>query len=378
MELFEKWYNCYYQVVRQILMEASHRPISKNRMNELSMKYGFLESGLSIIPKLIGGQWPLLTKEEADSGYRSALKHQEALQPGALPLTALQKSWLKALLTDPRIRLFLSEDELCQAEHWLNDTEPLFRQEDFYYFDQYSDGDDYSSPAYREHFRTILSALDTQTPLTIDYENQKKRITVFTVLPCQLQYSAKDDKFRLSCLQKSNRGWGRYFMLNLSRINRCCVYSPDSSKQNQPDTPSASGALQSKPSITDASGTLQPKPSITDASGTLQPKPTAAPALRFRLTHPAKEPVTIQISGERNSLERCMLHFANYEKHTRYDEEKKVWISSIYYDLADETELLMEILSFGPVIQVLGSESFLCQIRERVKKQHDLFYAREN
>lgn len=352
MELFEKWYNCYYQVVRQILMEASHRPISKNRMNELSMKYGFLESGLSIIPKLIGGQWPLLTKEEADSGYRSALKHQEALQPGALPLTALQKSWLKALLTDPRIRLFLSEDELYQAENWLNDTEPLFRQEDFYYFDQYSDGDDYSSPAYREHFRTILSALDTQTPLTIDYENQKKRITVFTVLPCQLQYSAKDDKFRLSCLQKSNRGWGRYFMLNLSRINRCRVYSPDSSKQNQPDTPSASGALQ--------------------------PKPTAAPALRFRLTHPAKEPVTIQISGERNSLERCMLHFANYEKHTRYDEEKKVWISSIYYDLADETELLMEILSFGPVIQVLGPESFLCQIRERVKKQHDLFYAREN
>lgn len=70
-----------------------------------------------------------------------------------------------------------------------------------------------------------------------------------------------------------------------------------------------------------------------------------------------------------------MLHFANYEKHTHYDEENKVWISSIYYDLADETELLVEILSFGPVIRVLGPESFLAQVRERVKRQHELFYS---
>lgn len=343
MELFEKWYNCYYQVVRQILAEASDKPVSKNRMNELSMQYGFLESGLSIIPKLTGGHWPLLQKESTLStssaspapGYRSVLHHREPLLPGTLPLTTLQKSWLKALLSDPRIGLFLSEEEQNRIQTWLADIEPLFHQEDFYYFDQYRDGDDYLSPAYREHFRTILSALDRQAALAIDYENQRKHATAFTVLPCQLQYSSKDDKFRLCCLQQSRQGWGRNLMLNLGRIKDCRILLPE------------------------------------------QHSPAPASALRFHLTRPAKEPVVIQISGERNSLERCMLHFANYEKHTLYDEEQKVWISSIYYDLADETELLIEILSFGPVIRVLGPESFLALVRQRVKRQHDLFYSRQ-
>ena len=42
--------------------------------------------------------------------------------------------------------------------------------------------------------------------------------------------------------------------------------------------------------------------------------------------------------------------------------------------MADETELLIEVLSFGPVVRVLGPESFLRQIRARVKRQHQLFY----
>ena len=42
-----------------------------------------------------------------------------------------------------------------------------------------------------------------------------------------------------------------------------------------------------------------------------------------------------------------MLKFADYEKHTVYDEEKGVYICSVYYDIQDETELLIDLLSFG-------------------------------
>lgn len=69
-----------------------------------------------------------------------------------------------------------------------------------------------------------------------------------------------------------------------------------------------------------------------------------------------------------------MLHFANYEKHTEYDEDHKCWLCSIYYDLADETELLIDILSFGPVVQVLEPKTFVGQVRERVRRQHELLY----
>lgn len=69
-----------------------------------------------------------------------------------------------------------------------------------------------------------------------------------------------------------------------------------------------------------------------------------------------------------------MLQFANYEKHTEFDEESKCWICSIYYDKADETELLIDILSFGPVARVLEPEPFLC-IAERVTVRRTMLFA---
>ena len=52
---------------------------------------------------------------------------------------------------------------------------------------------------------------------------------------------------------------------------------------------------------------------------------------------------------------------------------KNIRICSIYYDKADETELLIDILSFGPVVRVLGPEPFLGLIKARVRRQHRLF-----
>ena len=70
-----------------------------------------------------------------------------------------------------------------------------------------------------------------------------------------------------------------------------------------------------------------------------------------------------------------MLRFAHYEKQTVYEPETNTWLCSIYYDPADETELLIELLSFGPVIRILGPESFLTEVRKRMRRQHELLYS---
>lgn len=330
LRLFDKLYSCYYQAVRRILSEGAKAPISKNRIAELAAKYGYQESSLVIVPKLTGGEWPLLASLGPDGGFSSILRHPETLLPGRLPLTALQKSWLKAQLSDPRIRLFLTEPQYRDISAWLADTRPLYRQEDFCYFDQYRDGDEYGSPAYREQFQTILTAIREKKALILAYENRHGQVSTIEAAPYQLQYSGKDDKFRLCCLKYTGRAFRLNTLLNLSRVKACHL-----SRRQAPD---------------------------------------CLDAFPFRPVSRCEEPVVIEISGERNSLERCMLHFANYEKHTCFLEETKTWKCSIYYDLADETELLIDILSFGPVIRVLGPEHFLAQIRERVRRQHDLLY----
>lgn len=325
MELFDKMYGCYYHIIGHMLEAAASRPLTRREMEEICRAYGFQESALAIFPKIKDGAWNLFDST-GNQEYRSRL----LAPPAKPPLTRLQKAWLHSLLPDPRLPLFLSDEELAELARCTQDAGSLFDTGDFYYYDRYRDGDPYDSPDYRAHFGTILLALRKRRALLVAYEGKKGRRLTHEVVPYQLQYSSKDDKFRLCCLKLSHGKFCRHTLLNLGRLCDCHLSQT--------------------------------------------PVPEHLETFRFQPVQKAAEPVLLEINGERNSLERCMLHFANYEKHTEYDEERKAWLCSIYYDTADETELLIDILSFGPVVRVLGPETFLRQIRSRVQRQHRLFY----
>lgn len=327
LELFDKFYNCYYQVVRKILMESASAPVSAKRMQEICGELAFEESFLSILPKLKDGPWSALLHNEGSAGYRLALPDSGSF---LYPMTDLQKSWLKALLYDERISLFFTDEELSSISKSLGDIPPLYRTEDFLYFDRYRDGDPYKEETYRAVFHTVLAALRERKVLLILYGGKTKESTALEAAPFRLQYSSKDDKFRLLCFKRTKRGFTIPYTLNLSRILDCHLSPKHLPEDFHPDISS------------------------------------------FR---PVKnEPAQIEIDGRRNSLERVMLHFANYEKHTEYDEERGIYLCSIYYDQNDETELLIELLSFGPVIRILGPESLLGQVQKRISRQHHLLY----
>ena len=84
-----------------------------------------------------------------------------------------------------------------------------------------------------------------------------------------------------------------------------------------------------------------------------------------------KEPVTLLITNERNALERAMLQFANYKKNTvRIDDN--TYKCEIFYNKSNETELLIEVLSFGPALNVIGNEHFLKLLKKRLQRQQEL------
>ena len=97
MELFHEIYSSYINVVQRILTEAHQSPITLGRMEEIAAENAFAESALAILPKLTGDDWPLLTTC-GDHTFRSRLAH-----PTHIPLSTLQKSWMKALLEDRRL-----------------------------------------------------------------------------------------------------------------------------------------------------------------------------------------------------------------------------------------------------------------------------------
>lgn len=83
-------------------------------------------------------------------------------------------------------------------------------------------------------------------------------------------------------------------------------------------------------------------------------------------------PAMIWVTTERNGVERFMLEFASYEKHTVRNLETGEYNVELWYDQQDETELLIQLLSFGPVIEILGPEKLREQAKQRIKRQAEL------
>lgn len=321
MKLFSEIYNCYYQIVYDIITHSA--PLTKQDMAETIKSLGYEESILYLLPKLTEAptdSWNLFAKED----NRYLPKTENSL---SLPLSHLQKSWLKALLLDTRIRLFLLEEQLNILENHLKEYEPLFYPQDFYYYDAFTDGDEFDNPVYREHFSILLAAIKKRQYVNLSFQSHHGHRVHHWFLPCKLEYSIKNNRFRLLALEVRKHSHYRFFTINLSRITEIVPL-----EQYANHTPDIN---------------------------------------RYIKKGYHKEPVTLLIRDTRNALERTMLQFANYEKNTTKVGEH-LYQCEIFYNKSNETELLIEVLSFGPMVKVIGNAGFLKQLRERLRKQKEL------
>ena len=299
--IFSELYSAYYNAVARILKEACAHPLSKAEFRQIVSREAFGESLLTIEPAMLDERWQLL---HADG--TTPLRHVPTM-----PLTLLQRRWLKAVASDPRIRLF--QDTGFEDP----DVEPLFRQEDLDVFDRYSDGDPYEDEHYIRNFRLILDAVRDQSPLWIEAESPRGGTNRFIATPQRLEYSEKDDKFRLA-----GHGFHSLFV-NLARITRCGRFE---GKVHYPED---------------------------------LPEP------------PGQKTVELELVNERNALERVLMHFAHFEKQAERLDDQHYRIR-ITYSGEDETEMLIRILAFGPVISVRSPEDFAGLIRERLRRQKKL------
>lgn len=318
MELFSEIHNCYYQVLRHLL--CSQDAVTIQGMSERIRREGFEESLLAIIPKIESGTWQLFERK----GEYFLSKISKAF---LTPLTTLEKRYLKALLADPRIGLFLRQEQQETMEAMLSDVSPLWRPDQFYYYDRFADGDPYTDESYRNNFRTLLAAQKNRQYVDLDYTSPRGTRVHHYYVPARLEYSVKNDKFRVLALERTRHNNVKLEILNIARIEHV--------------------------KLTD-----QTLSADVDVNAVIQ-------------NSYYKEPLRMRIVNKRNALERAMLHFANYEKNTvKIDED--TYECLIYYNQSMETELLIEVLSFGPMLTVLGNDRFLNSLKQRLQRQRKL------
>lgn len=295
--IFSELYSAYYNTVARIITAAFDKNTTEKDLDRIVSENAFSESVLTIMPSLKSGKWKLL-----DDNLKPLLKHEPTM-----PLTLLQKRWLKAISLDKRVKLF----DVQFPD--LSDVEPLFTGDDYRIYDKYSDGDNFDDEGYIGRFRLIYYAVKNNLPIIARLNNRYGKEVTLRFFPKGFEYSEKDDKMRViidGC---------KYRQINLGRIINCQLYSGTKPFDEKPK------AMQTKV-------------------------------------------LTLQITDERNALERVMLHFAHFEKQAERIGDNKYLLHLKYY-ATDETEIVIRVLSFGPCVKVISPDSFVGLIKERLEEQ---------
>lgn len=304
--IFSEIYGAYFNAVAAILTEAAEGTLTGFRLTALVQKNAFTESTLSIPKALKTGRWPLLTP-----ALQPVLRHRPTM-----PLSTLQKRWMKALLSDPRLALFAPDTR------GLEDVEPLYGPDTFVYFDRYLDGDPFTDPAYIARVRLILRAIREEKLLLVKFCSRTGRRVCRKLLPRRLEYSSKDDKFRVFGVRRR-----KLLVFNLGRLEACEL-------------------------LGDATEAQRAEPMVAEPP----------------------ENLVLRLRDERHALDRALLHFSHLEKETRRLSENEYEVR-LRYDREDETELLIRVLSFGPMVKVTAPARLVAQVQARLRRQAALMAA---
>lgn len=351
IKLFNELYCSYFSTVYHILKESANKELTdieyRRLVKRMSDSYGFPETTDFVVQAAIDAgknediegdkdAWPFFDRNKNDN--EEYINRNRLNGITSIPLSKLEKMWLKSIYSDPRVRLFIEEDTEPTE---LRDVEPLFDWNDLVLFDQYRDGDPFEEKQYIEMFRRILKGVRNQARLEIKFRKPNNGISfnsdgsyeiapsrgigTLYIDPDYIEYSERDNRFRLI---GNNPRFGRN-MVNIASVEDCKEVEPI----DVPDAEFKDG--YSKDSF--------------------------------------RREAVFELVDENNALERFLLNFSHYDKEAEYIEKGKQYRIKLTYDDTDETDLVIRTLSFGPRVKAVEPKRFVELIRERLWQQTDIY-----
>lgn len=349
MTPFSELYSKYYTLTANILSLAYKEPIDLDTIRALITEKGFLESPTSLLPQLISQEedgYHLLFKD--GKTYRSILKNKPVST-----FTTLEASWLRALLEDEKIHLFLNDEDYYIIKKALGSIEPLITSDMISFARQNQSCRGYYSKSYISCFQSLTSALQQEklvclkihsethptdshplsatlsNPVSNDtYQNRQPQNISSTVAPYKLEYSIREDTFNLLAIDLVDNE-----PVGLRRI---------------------------------------PLTSI-DSLELLGEAPPRKCLNTFAKAYRCKEPIHFELNNMRSGFERAFMYLSPYERIAEFNEETQTCLVQLYYYPFDEEELIDMLISFGPIIKILSPTHIKERFKLRINQQFDLF-----
>lgn len=319
---FNEIYSKYYTLVMHLLQDAHEKPLTLDTLRTYITENGFLETPTTLISAL--------TSQEADS-YHLFLKKENTYasilnQAPQTVLSTLEVRWLKSLLDDPKLALFLEDAEIYTLKKALLSIEPLYTQEMIAFTRQNVHDSLYHTPSYRMLFKALMMAIQENQLLEITYTLSAQFPQ--SIIPYKLEYSIAEDTFNLLGISIKDG-----VLLTLERISLSTINNVNPIG-------------------------VAPSREVLDA---------------FAKSCKCKEPITFELYNMRSGFERVFMYLSAYERITQFNEEEDTCLVQLYYYPFDEAKLMDMLISFGPIIKILAPTPIRHCFKARINAQAKLF-----
>lgn len=306
--LFDSVFSSDFRTVGLIINASLDRKgLTRGEIKDIINQYSIGDANAEkIYDSLVANKsWPLIEKEESGK-YISTLENRYNRS-----ITVIEKKWLNSIIADKRMKLFTDSIKP------IDESGTLFNFEDIVFFDQNNDGDPYDDKNYITCFRKVLSAIKERRYIKVKYHSVGGKLNIFSCIPIKLEYSIKNDKFRILegfIDDVSKTGYLRMSGIEDVEIGDYCSNFDQYNMQ------------------------------INQRS------------------------VVLEVSDERATKERLLLHFSPLKREAEQISDNH-WRIKIYYDEDMEDEIVIDILSFGRFVKVVEPQSFIELVKKRLIKQ---------
>lgn len=334
MELFDEVKNRYFHIVLRALSECGSG-LSKKDIISILEEEEFEEravgrdfqsfQGLLLNQYEPGDNYNLL-KEEGKLFYPVMSEKGKNTVP--VRFTALEKVWLKALAEEPSAAMVLSKETLQKLRETLKEVDTPISGEVIELTNKSLLPEPTNLKQYEDNFKIILKAIVEEK--AISYCNTDRAGNEYCgmlALPIRLEYSIKDNRFRVSLFCLKNH---RPIVANVGTMSSIEIMENCEISVTREEV--------------------------------------------LKLLHKnrySKEPIVLEVTDKKSAMERCFMSFSELERSSRCLEQDKYEIKLNYYTFEEE-DIIRKILALGPYVKVLSPQRIIDEIVKRIKKAIEL------
>lgn len=274
-----------------------------------------------------------------------------------VPMSNIEVQWLLNILEHPLSNAFLTEAEQKRIKNFLP-QKGLFDVNNVELLDVHSEpflASFYKSDNFNDYMKKILDAIRNNKKITIKNNDQYGKLSdPIKIAPAYIEYSKRDNKFRIRAISYSNPGISthnieRLTALNNKEMNGCEFVSTYNIER-------LVGVIDSGEHFDRAD--VEERISNVDNE---------------------QKELIVCFNETESVHERILSEFSCYRKEcVRFGNGK--YKMSLFYNIDDSKEITVRLLGYGSLISVSGSaeDPVVADLKNRYKNQIDLFQIHNN